>query len=98
MIKKYFDFIKESSLEPIDKFHSLGEWVEYLYDFYKNDEEKLSNLKSIVNRKFNVKGEKSNIAMHAITIDIYHFLELDDSFLNDCDKNGSRDVTVFKLV
>ena len=71
MIKKYFEFLKESTPE----FNSLGEWVEHLYDLYENDDEKLSNLKSIVNRHFNVKGEetlqdiKSNIRLsNAINI------------------------------
>jgi hypothetical protein len=59
MIKKYLQFIKESVLKPKEDFNSLGEWVEYLYGLYSNDEEKLSNLKSIVNRDFNVKGEES---------------------------------------
>jgi len=56
MIKKYLQFIKESVDKSRQDFNSLGEWVEYLYDLYSNDEEKLSNLKDIVNRIFNVKG------------------------------------------
>lgn len=59
MIKKYLQFIKESFDKERDDFHSLGEWVEYLYDLYSNDEEKLSNLKNIVNRDFNTKGNDS---------------------------------------
>ena len=60
MIKKYLEFINESFSERTrEDFNSLGEWVEYLYEFYKDDEEKLSNLKSIVNRHFNVKGEET---------------------------------------
>lgn len=60
MIKKYLEFINESFDEKTrEDFNSLGEWVEYLYDLYKDDEEKLSNLKSIVNRHFNVKGEET---------------------------------------
>lgn len=55
MIKKYFDFLRESSGEKKcltrDEFDSLGEWVEYLYDFYKGDE-KLEYIKNIVNRKY----------------------------------------------
>ena len=59
MIKKYLQFIKESLDKSRQDFNSLGEWVEYLYDLYSNDEEKLSNLKSIVNRNFNTKGTDS---------------------------------------
>ena len=44
MIKKYIEFIKENlEVKSENSFNSLGEWVEYLYDFYKNDEIKLSN-------------------------------------------------------
>lgn len=58
MIKKFIEFIKENSeVKTENKFNSLGEWVEYLYDFYKNDEVKLSNLKSIINRDFNISRE-----------------------------------------
>lgn len=60
MIKKYLEFIKESFGEKTrEDFNSLGEWVEYLYELYKDDEEKSSNLKDIVNRHFNVKGEET---------------------------------------
>jgi hypothetical protein len=59
MIKKYLQFIKESFEKSRVDFNSLGEWVEYLYELYSTDEEKLSNLKSIVNRNFNVKGKES---------------------------------------
>ncbi len=60
MIKKYLEFIKEDfETKSKEDFNSLGEWVEYLYDLYKDDEEKLSNLKSIVNRYFNIKGEET---------------------------------------
>jgi hypothetical protein len=59
MIKKYLQFIKESFEKTREDFNSLGEWVEYLYELYSNDEEKLSNLKSIVNRNFNSKGSDS---------------------------------------
>lgn len=59
MIKKYLQFIKESLEKTREDFNSLGEWVEYLYELYSNDEEKLSNLKSIVNRNFNSKGSDS---------------------------------------
>ena len=58
MIKKYIEFIKENlEVKSENSFNSLGEWVEYLYDFYKNDEIKLSNLKSIINRDFNISRE-----------------------------------------
>jgi len=58
MIKKYIEFIKENfDNKKREDFNSLGEWVEYLFDLYKDDEEKLSNLKSIINRDFNVKGQ-----------------------------------------
>lgn len=59
MIKKYLQFIKESFEKSRVDFNSLGEWVEYLYELYSTDDEKLSNLKSIVNRNFNVKGKES---------------------------------------
>jgi hypothetical protein len=60
MIKKYFQFIKESLVKKTrEDFNSLGEWVEHLYSEYSDDEEKSSNLKSIVNRRFNVKGLES---------------------------------------
>ena len=56
MIKKFIEFIKENSEnETENNFNSLGEWVEYLFDLYKNDDEKLSNLKSILNREYNIK-------------------------------------------
>jgi len=58
MIKKYLQFIKESSIDK-QGFNSLGEWIESLYDLYSDDEDKLSNLKSIVNRNFNTKGTDS---------------------------------------
>ena len=50
MIKKFIEFIKENldNKTEVD-FNSLGEWFEYLFNLYKNDEEKLSNLKSILN-------------------------------------------------
>lgn len=58
MIKKFIEFIKENSENKTEKdFNSLGEWVEYLFNLYKNDDEKLSNLKSIVNRNFNIYKE-----------------------------------------
>ena len=58
MIKKFIEFIKENSENKTEKdFNSLGEWVEYLFNFYKNDEEKLSNLKSILNREYNIRFE-----------------------------------------
>ena len=59
MIKKYLQFIKESFEKSREDFNSLGEWVEYLYELYSDEEEKLSNLKSIVNRNFNIKGKES---------------------------------------
>jgi len=59
MIKKYLQFIKESFEKSKEDFNSLGEWVEYLYELYSVEEEKLSNLKSIVNRNFNIKGKES---------------------------------------
>ena len=60
MIKRYLEFIKENfEAKSKEDFNSLGEWVEHLYDLYKDDEEKLSNLKSIVNRYFNIKGEET---------------------------------------
>ena len=59
MIKKYLQFIKESLEKSREDFNSLGEWVEHLYELYSTEEEKLSNLKSIVNRNFNVKGKES---------------------------------------
>ena len=67
MIKKYLQFIKESIELSREDFNSLGEWVEHLYDLYSGDEEKLSNLKDIVNRSFNVKGTDS---LHDIDSDI----------------------------
>jgi len=58
MIKKFIEFIKENSENKTEKdFNSLGEWIEYLFDFYKNDDEKLSNLKSVINRNFNIYRE-----------------------------------------
>lgn len=59
MIKKYLQFIKESFEKSREDFNSIGEWVEYLYELYSVEEEKLSNLKSIVNRNFNIKGKES---------------------------------------
>jgi hypothetical protein len=56
MIKKFIEFIKENfETETENNFNSLGEWVEYLFDLYKNDDEKLSNLKSILNREYNIR-------------------------------------------
>ena len=80
MIKKYIEFIKENlEVKSENSFNSLGEWVEYLYDFYKNDEIKLSNLKSIINRDFNISIEdnlndiESDIRLaNAINILFYH--------------------------
>jgi hypothetical protein len=59
MIKKYLQFIKESFEKSRLDFNSLGEWIEYLYELYSTDDEKLYNLKRIVNRNFNVKGKES---------------------------------------
>ena len=63
MIKKYFDFLRESSNEgenckSRNEFDSLGEWVEYLYDFYKDDEG-LGYIKNIVGRKYLNRAEET---------------------------------------
>jgi hypothetical protein len=99
MIKKFIEFIKENSeVKGENNFNSLGEWVEYLFDLYKSDEEKISNLKSIINKEYNIRYEddlndiKSDIRLaNAINI-------LDDktksemsSLISNFVKNGSEE-------
>ena len=64
MIKKYLEFIKESFVEKTrEDFNSLGEWVEYLYDLYKDDEEKIHIIDRITS--INGVGQKTALALVA---------------------------------
>jgi len=92
MIKRYYEFLKESVLNKRENFNSLGEWVEYLYENLKED--RLEYIKNIVTRNFNIKGDdlsdiKSYIRLsNAINILDDKIKEEIETLLKDYLENG----------
>lgn len=95
MIKKYLEFISES-VDGRDKFNSLGEWIEYLYSKFENED--LEYLKNIINRNLNV-GNKDDLNDIPSNIRLLNAINiLDDkskneieSLINDYLENGIPD-------